>query len=121
LVTRLLPRSELSERQVNELLGQVYDDPAALRRLLVDEGTFLSAVTFSPDGRTVVAGSADRTVRAWDITDCNHPVPAATAIAGHAGAFASPGISLDGKTLPSAVRTKPSGYGISRTHPMPHQ
>jgi hypothetical protein len=38
LVTRLLPRSELSEHQVNELLGQVYDDHAALRRLLVDEG-----------------------------------------------------------------------------------
>lgn len=38
LVTRLLPRSELSEHQVNELLGQIYDDHAALRRLLVDEG-----------------------------------------------------------------------------------
>lgn len=38
LVTRLLPGSELAEYQVNELLGQVYDDHAALRRLLVDEG-----------------------------------------------------------------------------------
>jgi WD40 repeat protein len=43
-------------------------------------------------------GSADRTVRAWDITDRAHPKPAAT-ITGHAAAFASPAISRDGKTL----------------------
>jgi WD40 repeat protein len=43
--------------------------------------------------------STDLTVRSWDITDRNHPKPAATAITGHTAAFASPAISPDGKTL----------------------
>jgi WD40 repeat protein len=37
-------------------------------------------------------------VRAWDITDRDRPIPAAT-ITGHAATFASPAISPDGKTL----------------------
>jgi WD40 repeat protein len=54
---------------------------------------------FSPDGRTVVAGSTDLTIRAWDITDRNHPTRSPTVITGHTAAFASPAISPDGKTL----------------------
>jgi WD40 repeat protein len=38
-------------------------------------------------------------VRAWDITDRDHPKSSATAITGHPGVFASPAISPDGKTL----------------------
>jgi WD40 repeat protein len=83
---------------------QLYDiaDPRSPRRLsepLTGFTGYLTAVTFSPDSRTVVAGSTDNTVRVWDITDRDHPVPAATAITGHAAAYASPVISPDGKTL----------------------
>ncbi|MBO0884496.1 MAG: PD40 domain-containing protein, partial [Mycobacterium sp.] len=44
-------------------------------------------------------GSADRTVRSWDITDRDHPISSDAAITGHAATFVSPAISPDGKTL----------------------
>jgi WD40 repeat protein len=73
--------------------------PQQLSEPLTGFTSFISSVTFSPDGRTVFAGSTDRTVRAWDITDRGHPIPSATAITGHTAAFASPAISPDSKTL----------------------
>ena len=51
--------------------------PTSIQRLDVDSGAQLAefeghadavdAISFSPDGRTVYSGSADRTVRAWDV------------------------------------------------------
>jgi len=73
--------------------------PQRLSEPLSGFTSFISAVTFSPDGRTVFVGSIDRTVRSWDITNRSHPIPAATAITGHPAAFAPPAISPDSKTL----------------------
>jgi WD40 repeat protein len=73
--------------------------PQRLSEPLTGFTSFISSVTFSPDGRTVFAGSTDRTVRSWDITDRGHPIPSVTAITGQTAAFASPAISPDSKTL----------------------
>jgi WD40 repeat protein len=34
-------------------------------------GGFVMCVDFSPDGRTLITGAADRTVRLWNLSDCN--------------------------------------------------
>ena len=35
----------------------------------------VDAVAFSPDGHTLATGSADQTVRLWNVTDPAHPTP----------------------------------------------
>jgi WD40 repeat protein len=74
--------------------------PQRLSEPLTGFTGFISNVTFSPDGRTVFAGSTDRTVRAWDITDPLHAAPIGTPL--HSlGNVAQVAFSPDGKTLAS--------------------
>jgi len=42
----------------------------------------VDSVAFSPDGKTLVAGSADHTVRPWDVTHLVNVVPHLRASAG---------------------------------------
>ena len=57
--------------------GALYTATAALNttRLIVPAQAPVSSVVFSPDGRTLVSGSADHMVRLWDLTDPEHPRP----------------------------------------------
>lgn len=61
----------------------------------------LTSVAFSPDGRTLAAGSTDRTVRRWDVTRPRRPRPLPP-LRGHRGIVTSVAFSPDGRTLAAA-------------------
>ncbi len=65
------------------------------------------SVAFSPDGRTLASGSADRTVRLWDLAGrrSHEPPTPARVLQGHADQVWSVAFSPDGKVLASARTT----------------
>ena len=50
------------------------DRPAALGKPLTGAARRVQSVAFSPDGKTLAAGSTDKTVRLWNLADPAHPV-----------------------------------------------
>ena len=58
----------------------------------------VDSVAFSPDGKTLATGSADGTVRLWDVATHR---PDRRALTGHTGPVTSVAFSPDGKTLAS--------------------
>ncbi len=63
-------------------------------------GSVLS-VAFSPDGATLASGSADTTVRLWDVSDPSAPKALGEPLTGHTGWVNSVAFSRDGATLAS--------------------
>ncbi|HUY46097.1 MAG TPA: helix-turn-helix domain-containing protein [Streptosporangiaceae bacterium] len=57
------------------------------------------SVAFSPDSRTLAAGSADDTVRLWDIADPRHPAPDGAPLRGPTSWVNSVAFSPDGLSL----------------------
>jgi WD40 repeat protein len=58
----------------------------------------ISALTFTPDGHTLVTGSDDSTIRIWDVSSGQKKAP----LKGHAGSVRAMAVSPDGKTLASS-------------------
>jgi WD40 repeat protein len=63
--------------------------------VLTSQGGAVDSVAFSHDGKTLATGSADGTVRLWDVAS-HQPI---TTLTGHTGAVTSVAFSPDGTTL----------------------
>ena len=62
---------------------------------------WITSVAYSPDGKTLVSGSADKTIKLWDLTNGKE----LRTLAGHSGTVDSVAFSPDGKTLVSGDKT----------------
>jgi WD40 repeat protein len=74
--------------------------PRRLLQPLTHPGGVLS-VAFSPDGRTLATGCADRLVRLWDLADPAAVAPLGEPLQGHGDYVRSVAFSPDGRTLAS--------------------
>ncbi|MGF7239197.1 MAG: WD40 repeat domain-containing protein [Frankia sp.] len=59
----------------------------------------VDSVVFSPDGRTLAAGSDHDAVRLWDLTNRTHPTPLSQPLTGPTRAVSSVAFSPDGHTV----------------------
>ncbi len=79
----------------------VTDANAALSTPLAGHTDSVNKVVFSPDGHTLATGSADRTVRLWNVTDPTHPTPLGQPLTGHTNSVNAVVFSPDRRTLAS--------------------
>ncbi|CUU60699.1 WD domain-containing protein, G-beta repeat-containing protein [Parafrankia irregularis] len=70
--------------------------------LLAGHTDWVTAVAFSPNGRTLASGGRDRAVRLWDVSDPFHPHQLGSPLLGHTDGITSVAFSPDGRTLVSA-------------------
>ena len=69
-------------------------------------------MAFSPDGRTLITGSADGTARLWDVHESHNPRWLST-IKGHIGNVRAVAFSPNGRTLAIANESTAAGCGKS--------
>ena len=69
-------------------------------RTLAGHSLRVTSVAFSPDGRTIVSGSDDRTLKIWDTASGRE----LRTLAGHSGSVNAVAFSPDGRTIASASK-----------------
>ncbi|KAA3662995.1 MAG: hypothetical protein DWQ04_11865, partial [Chloroflexi bacterium] len=74
------------------------NEPFYFNTTLSGHEDWVRSVAFSPDGQTLASGSADGTVRLWDLS---HPGAEPVVLSGHASSVGSVAFSPDGQTLAS--------------------
>jgi Tol biopolymer transport system component len=92
----LAQRADPGLLQAESVLAQAAFAPGTRRRL-TGHTSSVTAVAFSPDGKTVVSGSLDRTLRLWDVAS----VQSLRTLEGHTYAVTAVAFSPDGKTVVS--------------------
>src|ERR1035441_2458550 len=72
----------------------------SLTATLTGHSRAVNAAGFSPDGRLLASGNADKTVILWDVTDPAHPAQRVTVThSDRSGAIKAVGFSVDGRLL----------------------
>ncbi len=110
---RIRDRDPRGALQLGVAARQFDDSPqthASLRQTLTSTSHFRTlrshtnavfAVAYAPDGRTRATGSADQTVRLWDLGDRDRPRQLGQPLTGHTGGVYNLAFAPDGRTLVS--------------------
>ena len=72
----------------------------------------VTSVAFSPDGKRIVSGSGDKTVRVWDAATGQ---PVGAPLTGHTDSVTSVAFSPDGQRIVSGS-CRQDGAGVGRGH-----
>jgi WD40 repeat protein len=73
--------------------------PTPLGQPLTGATDVVGSVAFSPDGHTLVAGSADKTVQIWTLPDPDQPPTVNEQLSGHNGSVTTVAFSPDGHAM----------------------
>jgi WD40 repeat protein len=66
---------------------------------LIGHTSTVTSVAFSPDGHTLASGSADETIRLWNVTNRVHPLLLGPLLTSRTGVLFSVSFSPDGRIL----------------------